>query len=106
MTEDFFRCIIFIFCLFRSKILSVSFGRYRLLEHPLFNFRNHALFFDASKNSPTAGCVLAANLVFNDVDFFRNPITLLKQILNWNLLYWVLIITIIIIIIIINAHSK
>jgi hypothetical protein len=35
--------------------------------------------------------------VFNDVDFFRNPSTLLKQILNWNLLYWVIIIIIIII---------
>jgi hypothetical protein len=27
-------------------------------------------------------CVLAPNLVFNDVDLFRNPFTLLKQILN------------------------
>ena len=30
--------------------------------------------------------------MFNDADFFRNPITLLKEILNWNLLYWVIII--------------
>ena len=49
---------------------------------PLCNFRKHSLFFATSKNSPTARCVLAANLVFNDVDFFRNPITLLKQSLN------------------------
>ena len=49
---------------------------------PLCNFRNHSLFFAISKNSPTARCVLAAKLVFNDVDFFRNSITALKQILN------------------------
>ena len=39
--------------------------------------------------------------MFNEVGFFRKPITLLKQILNWNLLYWVIIIITIIIIIII-----
>ena len=44
-------------------------------------------------------------VMFNDVDFFRNPITLLKQILNWNLLYWVIII-ITIIIAVIYVHSK
>jgi hypothetical protein len=49
-------------------------------------------------------------LVFNDTDFFRNPITLFKQILNLNLPYWVnyyyyYYITIIIIAII-NVHSK
>jgi hypothetical protein len=40
------------------------------------------MFFASSKNSPTARCVLAANFLFNDFDFFRNPITSLKQILN------------------------
>jgi hypothetical protein len=69
----------------------------------------HSLFFATSKNSLTARCVLAANFVFNYADFFRNPISLLKHILNWNLLYWVIIaiITITIIIIAItNVHSK
>ena len=36
---------------------------------PLCNFRNHSLFFAASKNSRTARRVLAANPVFNDVGF-------------------------------------
>jgi hypothetical protein len=80
------------------------------IKVPLCNFWNHSLFFATSKNSPTGRCVLAANLVFNDVDFFRIPITLLKHILNWNLLYWVIIINVIIIttviIAIINVHSK
>jgi hypothetical protein len=49
---------------------------------PLCNFRIHSWFFATSKNSPTARCVLAANHVFNYADFFRNPIALLKQILN------------------------
>jgi hypothetical protein len=31
---------------------------------PLCTFRDHSLFFATSKNSPTARCVLAANLVF------------------------------------------
>jgi hypothetical protein len=62
---------------------------------PLCNFRNHSLFFATSKNSSTTRCVLAADL----------RTTLLKQILNWNLLYWVVVI-IIIIIAIINVHSK
>jgi hypothetical protein len=43
-------------------------------------------------------------------DLFRNPITALKQILYWNLLYRVIMITIIIITIItiavINVHSN
>jgi hypothetical protein len=76
---------------------------------PLCSFRNHSLFFATSKNSPTARCVLAANVVFNYVDFFRNPTVLLKQILNLNLMYWVIIITTIITIIIIaiiNVRSK
>jgi hypothetical protein len=72
----------------------------------LCNFMKHFVFC----------CVLAANLVFNDIDFFRNPVTLLKQILNWNLLYGVITIFIIIIsssssitiiiIAIIRVHSK
>jgi hypothetical protein len=49
---------------------------------PLCSFRNHSLFFATSKIFQTARCVLAANLVFNVVDFFRNPISLSKQILN------------------------
>jgi hypothetical protein len=49
---------------------------------PLRNFRDHSLFFATSKNSPTARCVLFANPVFNDADLFRNPISLLKQIMN------------------------
>jgi hypothetical protein len=49
---------------------------------PLCNFRNHSLFFASSRNSLTAKCGLAANLAFNDVDLFKNPISLLKQILN------------------------
>jgi hypothetical protein len=45
------------------------------------------LFVATSKNCPTARCVLPANSVFNDADYFTNPITLLKQILSWNLLH-------------------
>ena len=56
------------------------------------------MFFLTSRTLPTGRCVLAANLVFKDFDF------LLKQIVNWNLLYWVVII--IIIIAVINVHSK
>ena len=52
------------------------------IRAPSRNFRNSSLFFAASKISPTARCILAANLVFNDDDFFRNPITLLKQSLS------------------------
>ena len=68
----------------------------------LYAILGTTLFFATRKNSPTARCVLAVNLVFNDVDFCRNPITLLKQILNSNLLYWVIII----IIATRNVHSK
>jgi hypothetical protein len=64
----------------------------------IISFSNHSLFFASSKNSPTARCALVANLVFSDGDFVRNPIiTLLKQILNCNLLCWVIIIIITII---------
>jgi hypothetical protein len=67
---------------------------------PLCNFRKHSLLFATSKNSPTARWVLAANLVFNYLISLGILITLLKQILNWNLLYWVVVVVIIIIIII------
>jgi hypothetical protein len=52
-----------------------------VLEY-LYAISGTALFFATSKNSLTTRCVLAANLVFNDTDFFTNPITLLQQTLN------------------------
>jgi hypothetical protein len=78
MTKDFSKCIIFYSVIKCCPSLLHATG----IGVPLYNFRNHSLFFATSKNFPTARCVLAANLAFNYVDFIRNPITLLKQILN------------------------
>jgi hypothetical protein len=46
------------------------------------NFRNFSLFTANCQNSPSARCVSAANRECTDVDIFRKPVTLLKQILR------------------------
>jgi hypothetical protein len=82
MTEDVFLDELFLHSVYFDLKCCPSLLHATGIRVLLCNFTNHSLFFATSKNFPTVRCVLAANLVFNDVYFFRNPITLLKQILN------------------------
>ena len=82
MTKDVFLDALFLSPVYSGLNCCPSLLHATGIRVPLCNFRNRSLFFATSKNSPTARCVLAANLVYNDVDFFRNTISLLKQILN------------------------
>ena len=43
------------------------------------NFRNSSLFTAACKNSPSAGCVSAANFVRKHVDIFKKPTASFKE---------------------------
>jgi hypothetical protein len=77
MTED----ALFLSSVYSGLKCCLSLWTLPVLEY-LYAILGTTLFFATSKNSPTERCVLDAKLVFKDADFFRNPITLLKQILN------------------------
>jgi hypothetical protein len=71
-----------LFLSIQFKMLPVCFGYYRYSSFFPRNFRSSPPFTATCKNSTSARCVSAANLLCKDVNIFSKTISFLKQILR------------------------
>jgi hypothetical protein len=70
---------LFVICVFRDVINCPSVLETVSIRVPSRNIHNFSLFCCSSSHCPSARCVLAANIVCNSLDIFRNSKIRLKN---------------------------